>query len=105
MKKTNAFNFEMFKNGKAAQTKLGNPVKFICLTGDKMLITVYHRSRVFGNFEKFVGNVFDGSNEKYNLNGKKYNGTDTMYDLEMVENYTVNGPARDPKTGRFMKKN
>jgi hypothetical protein len=37
--KTNKFNFEMFKNGKAAQTKLGNPVKFGCLTGDKMLIT------------------------------------------------------------------
>ena len=105
MKKTNAFNFEMFKNGKAAQTKLGNPVKFICLTGDKMLITVYHRSRVFGNFEKAVAPVFGGSNEKYNLNGKKYNGTDTMYDLEMVESYTVDGPDRDPKTGRFVKKN
>ena len=82
-----------------------NSVILSSLSVDKMLITVYHRSRVFGNFEKFVGNVFDGSNEKYNLNGKKYNGTDTMYDLEMVENYTVDGPARDPKTGRFMKKN
>jgi len=101
--KTNKFNFEMFKNGKAAQTKLGNPVKFVCLTGDKMLITVYHRSRVFGNFEKVVAPALGGSNEKYNLNGKKYIGTDTMYDLEMVESYNV-GPNRDPKTGRFIKK-
>ena len=100
--KTNKFNFEMFKNGKAAQTKLGNPVKFVCLTGDKMLITVYHRSRVSGNFEKVVVPVFGGTNEKYTLNGKKYAGVDTMYDLEMVESYNV-GPARDAK-GRFIKK-
>ena len=104
MKKTNAFNFEMFKNGKAAQTKLGNPVKFICLTGNKMMIAVYHRSRILGSFEKVLAPAFEGSHEKYHLNGKKYNGTDTMYDLEMVESYTV-GPARDPKTGRFIKKN
>ena len=105
MEKTNTFNLEMFMNGKAAQTKLGNPVKFICLTGDKMLINVFHRSRVVGNFEKVVAPVFGGSHEKYNLNGKKYKGADTMYDLEMAESYTVGGPARDPKTGRFIKKN
>jgi len=99
--KTNTFNFEMFKNGAKAQTKLGNPVKFICLVGDKMLVTVNHRSRVFGNFEKVVAPAFGGSNEKYNLNGKKYSGTDTMYDLEMVESYNV-GPARDAR-GRFIK--
>ena len=87
--KTNNFNLEMFKNGAKAQTKLGNPVKFVCLTGNKMLITVYHRSRVIGSFDKVVVPAMGGSNEKYNLNGKKYNGTDTMYDLEMVEPYNV----------------
>ena len=34
----NYFNLNEFKNGKKATTKLGNPVKFITMTGDKMLV-------------------------------------------------------------------
>lgn len=104
MAKTNNFNLEMVKNGKAIQTKLGNPVKFITITNDgKLLVKVSHRTRVGGFSNKYLAPVFEGSVEKYNLNGKKYNGTDSAYDLEMVDSYNV-GPARNAK-GQFVKKN
>lgn len=70
--KTNTFNLEQFKNGAKAQTKLGNPVRFISIANNgKMIVVVNPR---FG-MEEAV---------QYNLDGKKYKGTDTMYDLEMV---------------------
>lgn len=104
MKTTKEFNFEMFKNGVPAQTKLGNPVRFITMTRDgKMLICVHHRYNVVGNFEKFVAPALEGRNERYHINGKKYNGTETMYDLEMVTPYVVT-PKRDAR-GRFVKSN
>lgn len=95
------FNLNEFKNGKTATTMLGNPVKFICMTGDKILIKVYHRNRIIGFSEKAIAPMLDGTVEKYNLDGRKYRGTDTMYDLNM-EAPKVNRP-RDPKTGRFIK--
>lgn len=73
--KTKKFNLEMFKNGAKVQTKLGNPVKFTAVANNgKLLVTVLPR---FSAMES----------AQYNLDGRKYNGTDTMYDLEMVEAY------------------
>lgn len=98
-KTSNYFDFNEFKNGKKATTKLGNPVKFITMTGDKMLVKVYHRSRIVGFSEKIVAPMLDGSVEKYHINGRKYHGTETMYDIVM------DAPTRprDSK-GRFIKK-
>ena len=106
MAKTNSFNLEMFKNGKAAQTKLGNPVKFICITNDgKLFIRVYHRTRIVGFSTKYEAAAdHDGTTYKYNIDGTKYNNTPSDMDLEMVDSYEVGGPNRDPKTGRFIKK-
>ena len=74
---TKTFNLEMFKNGAKAQTKLGNPVRFITITNNgKLLVAVFPR---YGMEES----------AKYNLDGKKYTSTDTMYDLEMVKPYKV----------------
>jgi hypothetical protein len=85
MKTTNNyFNLNEFKNGKTATTKLGNPVKFICITADgKLLVNVNHRSRIIGFSSKTVAPVFEGSIEKYNLDGHKYRGTETEFDLVM----------------------
>ena len=96
--KKNYFNLNEFKNGKKATTKLGNPVKFITITGDKILVKVYHRSRIIGFSEKSIAPMLDGTVEKYNLDGKKYRGTDTEFDLIM------DSPSRprDSK-GRFIK--
>lgn len=70
--KTNTFNLEQFKNGAKAQTKLGNPVRFITIANNgKMIVGITPR---WGLEES----------AQYNLDGKKYKGTDTMYDLEMV---------------------
>lgn len=71
--KTNNFNFEQFKNGKKAQTKLGNPAKFLCMdrnTG-KMLIEITTR-------------LYTKEQVKYCTDGRKYPNTDTIYDLEMA---------------------
>ena len=95
----NYFNLNEFKNGKKATTKLGNPVKFITMTGDKMLVKVYHRSRVIGFSEKVVAPMMEGSVEKYHTDGRKYHNTDTMYDLVME----APTRPRDSK-GRFIKK-
>ena len=74
---TKTFNLEMFKNGAKAQTKLGNPVRFITIANNgKLIVAVFPR---YGLEES----------AKYNLDGKKYTGTNTMYDLEMVEPYKV----------------
>jgi len=106
MAKTNSFNLEMFKNGKAAQTKLGNPVKFICITNDgKLFVRVYHRNRIIGFSTKNIAPADNnGTTYKYNLNGTKYAGSHSEMDLEMVDSYEVGGKNRDPKTGRFIKK-
>lgn len=77
MNTTKAFNLEMFKNGVATQTKLGNPARFATISvRGELIVAVKTR----GSLEETV---------KYNLNGKKYNGIDTMYDLEMVKPYAV----------------
>ena len=86
MKTTNRyFNLNEFKNGKKATTKLGNPVQFICVTSDgKLLVRVFHRSRVIGFSVKSVAPAApEGSVEKYNFDGRKYRGTDTEFDLVM----------------------
>ena len=75
--KTNTFNLEMFKNGAKAQTKLGNPVRFITIANNgKIIVAIKPRWRM----EEVA---------QYNLDGRKYAGTDTMYDLEMVEPYKI----------------
>jgi len=70
--KTNNFNLEQFKNGSKAQTKLGNPARYLGISvRGELMVGVTPR----WGMEEPV---------KYNLDGKKYKGTDTMYDLEMV---------------------
>lgn len=101
MKMTKEFNLEKFMNGAPAQNKLGNPVKFVCMTRGKMLVSVFHRYRVIGSFEKNVMPLHEGTSEKFYLNGKKYLNSDSVYDLEMVKPYEVL-PKRDAK-GRFVK--
>lgn len=83
MKTNNYFNLNEFKAGKTATTKLGNPVKFICITGDKILVKVSHRSRIIGFSTKSIAPMVEGTVEKYNLDGRKYRGTDTEFDLVM----------------------
>ena len=74
---TKKFNLEMFKNGAKVQTKLGNPVKFITIAHNgKLVVSVRPRA----GMDEVV---------QYNIDGKKYTGTSTMYDLEMVEPYKV----------------
>ena len=71
--KTNTFNLEKFKNGAKVQTKLGNPVRFITIANNgKIIVAIKPRWRM----EEVA---------QYNLDGRKYAGTDTMYDLEMVD--------------------
>ena len=84
MKTNNYFNLNEFKAGKTATTKLGNPVKFICITADgKLLVKVNHRSRIVGFSSKAVAPVFEGSVEKYNLVGRKYRATEQEFDMVM----------------------
>ena len=49
----------------------------------KLLVKVNHRSRIVGFSSKAVAPVFEGSVEKYNLDGRKYRGTETEFDLVM----------------------
>lgn len=75
--KTKNFNLEMFRNGAKAQTKLGNPVKFISITNDgKLFVSVKPRWK-------------SPESAKYNLDGRKYTGANTVYDLEMVDEYEI----------------
>ena len=77
MKTTKEFNLEMFKNGAKVQTKLGNPVRFIAIANNgKLIVCIKPRWRM-------------EESAQYNLDGRKYAGTDTMYDLEMVEPYKI----------------
>lgn len=94
----NYFNLNEFKNGKKATTKLGNPVKFITMTGDKILVKVYHRNRIVGFSEKAIAPMMDGTVEKYHADGHKYRNTDTEFDLVMESP----SRPRDSK-GRFIK--
>ena len=82
-KTTNYFNLTEFKNGKTATTKLGNPVKFITITGDKILVKVYHRNKIVGFSTKSIAPMMEGTVEKYNFDGRKYRGTETEFDLVM----------------------
>lgn len=95
------FNLNEFKSCKTATTKLGNPVKFITITGDKILVNVYHRSRIIGFSKKMVAPMFEGTVEKYHLDGRKYRGIDTEFDLVMETPKKV--LVRDAK-GRFAKR-
>lgn len=93
------FNLNEFKSGKTATTKLGNPVKFIMVLNDgRILVKVYHRSRVVGFSNKTVAPEIDGTVERYQADGRKYRGTDTEYDLIM----TAPGRPRNSK-GQFIK--
>lgn len=74
--KTNKFNLNLFKNGNKAQTKIGNPVRFVTISRDKLVVIVKPRWR-------------EDKQEFYQLDGKKYKGTETDYDLEMVESYEI----------------
>mgnify|MGYP003288511130 CR=1 FL=1 len=65
-----AFNFEEFKRTRKATTKLGAKAKFICETRGQMLVEI----------QPLTGSSYTA---KYNLNGKRYNGTDTVEDLVM----------------------
>lgn len=66
------FNLQEFKNGKMAVNGLGQKVKFVIETRGQMLVNVVNK---FGNIESM----------KMNLDGKKYKGVETAFDLvEMV---------------------
>ena len=79
---TKKFDLNEFMKNRVAKTKLGNPVKFITITNDnKLLVSVNHRNRVVGSYSKTVVPTFGGETEKYNLNGKKYAGVDSEFDL------------------------
>ena len=66
------FDLNEFKSGKSAQTKLGNSARFVAIANNgKMLVVVKPR---FGQEEVM----------QYNLDGRKYNGVDTEFDLVMV---------------------
>ena len=64
----NSFNFTEFKNGKIAINGLGQEVKFLTETRGQMMVSVTGK---FGKTET----------TKMNLDGKKYTGVDTAYDL------------------------
>lgn len=99
MSKTNYFNLNDFKAGKTATTKLGNPVKFITMLNDgRILVKVYHRTRVIGSFSKTIVPELDGTVERYQSDGKKYRGTTTEFDLIM----DVPSRPRNAK-GQFIK--
>ena len=73
--KTKEFNLDLFKSGKAAQTKLGNPVKYSGISvRNELIVMVLPRS---SSWEQV----------KYQLDGKRYKGTESWMDLEMVEEY------------------
>lgn len=84
MKQTNNFNFEKFKNGGNATTKLGNPVKFITICSDgRMLVQVTPRSRIVEqNTLKHVVPAMPYT-DKYHVTGKKYPNTDSEFDIVM----------------------
>lgn len=72
MATTSSFNFNEFKNGKMAINGLGQKVKFISETRGQMMVAVTNK---FGRVETI----------KMNLDGKKYTGVITAFDLvEMV---------------------
>ena len=64
----NSFNFTEFKNGKNAINGLGQEVRFVMETRGQMLVQVIGK---FGRIES----------TKMNLDGKKYTGVTTAYDL------------------------
>jgi len=84
MKQTNNFNFEKFKNGGNATTKLGNPVKFITMCSDgRMLVQVTPRNRIGEQGTlKYVAPAMPYT-DKYHVTGKKYNNTDSEFDIVM----------------------
>ena len=87
---TKQFNLEQFKAGEKVQTKLGNPVKFITVSDrNELIVSVQPR---YGLAEQC----------KYTIDGKKYAGTETAFDLEMVKPYMVL-PKRNAK-GQFVKR-
>ncbi len=86
MNKTTARYFDLneFKAGKNATTKLGNPVKFITITADgKLLVKVNHRSKISGFSNKVIVPMFEGTVEKYNMDGSKYLVAASEFDLVM----------------------
>ena len=72
MTANNTFNLEQFKNGAKVQTKLGNPVRFITVSNTgKLIVAVKPRWK-------------QEEQATYKLDGKKYKGTTTAYDLVMA---------------------
>ena len=64
----NSFNLAAFKNGNIAINGLGQEVKFVIETRGQLMVNVMKK---FGQIEQM----------KLNLDGKKYTGVDTAYDL------------------------
>lgn len=64
------FNAEAAKNGAKVVTRLGFPVKFITITND---------GKVFAQIEH--GPMYSRTPEKFNMDGKKYSGTEHANDL------------------------
>lgn len=62
------FNFENFKRTRVANTRGGGNAKFICETRGQMLVEV----------SPIIGNSYT---VKYNLDGRRYSGTDHFEDL------------------------
>ena len=71
MKKS--FNLEQFRNGAKAQTSLGCPAKFVCISNrGELIVEITSRAS------------YTKDTYKYQLDGRKYKNTSTIYDLEMV---------------------
>ena len=64
------FDFNKFKSSRVANTVNGAKAKFICETRGQMLVEI---TPVSLSIKPFTA--------KYNLNGKRYNGTDHFEDL------------------------
>lgn len=67
-----SFNYNSFRKGNIAINGLGQEVKFIAESRGKMMVSVKHK---FGRTETI----------KMNLDGTKYSGTKTSYDLILME--------------------
>lgn len=77
--KSNQFNLDEFKQGRVAYNKLGNPVKFKCLDNQHPGVMVVQVQPRIGSSK--TGSYIFARLEKLYINGKKYKGIDSYYDL------------------------
>lgn len=65
------FNLELCKQGKAIQTKDGRKARFMTISRDRIVAFIYN---------KFT----EPEQHFFNMDGRKYKGTDNPMDLVMV---------------------